>query len=230
MRGIRGCWEVRVVEYHGRRGERNRRIDCVVVPANPQTVKTTVVAISAAGKARQGKPHVPQNSSRHVPDERLEVDHARNGKSHQCAQHLPTLFRDDVLLHPCLRSVAEGELLRELSVVVAESAARDGVRRGRLRARRASRVLPVLLALVGKALVAHDEGGQAVGEGVNARARLHVGALVGPDNIEARVDAWDREAVQGRVAERQGGEVVGMRQLLGPRSASSYGVTAQRAT
>lgn len=129
MRGVGRCWEVRVVEYHWRRGRRNRRIDCIVVPANPQTLQTTVVAISAVGKARQGKPHVPQHSSRHVPDKRLKIDHARNGKRHQCAQHLPTLFRDDVLLHPCLWSVAEGELLGKLSVVVTESASGDRVRR-----------------------------------------------------------------------------------------------------
>jgi hypothetical protein len=227
MRGIGRRREVRVVEDHWRRGRRNRRIDCVVMPANPQTVKTAVVAISAARKARQRKPHVPQHSRRHIPDECLKVDHARNGKSDQRAQHLPTLFRDDILLHPCLWSVAEGEFLRELAVVVAKSAPGDGVRSGRVRARRASRVLPVQLALVWEALVAHDERGQAVGESVNARARLHVGALVGPDNIEARVDAWDGEAVQGRVAEREGGEVVGVWQLLGPRSV--HGVTAQRA-
>lgn len=62
-----------------------------------------------------------------------------------------------------------------------------------------------------EAVVAHDKGGQAVGEGVDAGPRLGVGAFIGPDDVEAGVDAWDGEAVEGRVAERQRGEVVGVR-------------------
>lgn len=76
-------------------------------------------------------------------------------------------------------------------------------------------MLPVLLALVREALVSHDERREAVGESIDARAWLHVGALVGPDNIEARIDAWYRETVEGRVAEREGREVVGVRELRG---------------
>lgn len=75
-------------------------------------------------------------------------------------------------------------------------------------------MLPVQLALVREALVSHDERRKPVGKRIDARARLHVGALVWPDNIEARVDARDREAVEGRVAEREGREVVRVRQLL----------------
>ncbi len=67
--------------------------------------------------------------------------------------------------------------------------------------------------LVRKAVVAHDQRGQAIGEGVDAGAWLGVGALVRPDNVEARVDARDSEPVQGRVAEAQRGQVVGVGQL-----------------
>ena len=75
-------------------------------------------------------------------------------------------------------------------------------------------MLPVSLALMWEALVSHDERRKSVGEGIDAGPRLHVGALVGPDNVEARVDAWYREAVEGRVAERERRQVVRMRQLL----------------
>jgi hypothetical protein len=54
---------------------------------------------------------------------------------------------------------------------------------------------------MGEAVVAHDQRGQAVGESVYAGARLIVGAFIGPYYIEARIDAGDREAVEGRVAE-----------------------------
>ena len=54
---------------------------------------------------------------------------------------------------------------------------------------------------MGEAVVAHDKRRQAVGEGVHASARLVVGAFVWPYDIEARIDAWYREPVEGRVAE-----------------------------
>ena len=75
-----------------------------------------------------------------------------------------------------------------------------------------------------EAVVAHDEGCQAIGEGVDARAGLGVGALVGPNNVETRVDARYREAVQGRVAQGKRREVVGVGELA---SCVSLGAMSQ---
>jgi len=72
-----------------------------------------------------------------------------------------------------------------------------GIGRTGRRGRRGRATLVTQACLVGEAVVAHDQRGQAVGEGIDAGAGLRVGAIVGPDNVEARVDAWDREAVQG---------------------------------
>lgn len=126
-------------------------------------------------------------------------------------------------MHPSLRSVAQGEFLGELAVVVAKPPSRKRVRRLIASVRRIGiDALEPAAVLVGKAVVAHDQRGQAIGQGIDAGARLGVGALVGPHNVEARVDARDGEAVQGRVAEAERSEVVSVRQLL--RSAWSVGV------
>jgi hypothetical protein len=71
--------------------------------------------------------------------------------------------------------------------------------------------------LVRKAVVSHDKRSQAVREGVDARPRLCMGAFVWPDDVEARVDARYGEAVQRGVAEGEGGEVVGVRELASCR-------------
>ena len=56
-----------------------------------------------------------------------------------------------------------------------------------------------------KALLAHDQRGQPIGQGIDAGPRLGMGALVGPDDVEAGVNAWDCEAVEGGVGEGEGG-------------------------
>ena len=101
-----------------------------------------------------------------------------------------------------MRSIAQRELLCELSVVVSESALRDRVRVGggpKERGRRLS--LQSQAVLVGEAIIAHDQRRETVRESVDAGTRLVVGTFIRPDNIEARVDARDRESVEGRVAE-----------------------------
>jgi hypothetical protein len=67
---------------------------------------------------------------------------------------------------------------------------------------------------VGEAVVAHDQCRQTIGKGVHAGARLVVGALVRPHNVETRVYARDRETMEGRVAEAERGEVVCVWKLL----------------
>lgn len=68
---------------------------------------------------------------------------------------------------------------------------------------------------MGEAVVAHDQGGEAVGKGVDARTRLGMGAFIGPYYIKAGVNTRDGEAVESRMAEREGGQVVCVRQLHG---------------
>jgi hypothetical protein len=66
---------------------------------------------------------------------------------------------------------------------------------------------------VREAVVAHDQRGQAIRERVDAGARLRVGALIGPHNVEARIDAGNSEPVQGRVAEGQRRQIVRVGEL-----------------
>jgi hypothetical protein len=229
MRTIRRRRYTHVVQHDWRRRWRHgRRIDGVVVPTDPQAVQAAIFVVSPVGQAGQGKPDVAQDARRHVPHECLEIDHARNGERHQRAQHLPALLGDHVLLNPRLRPVSEGEFPGELAVVVPETARGDAVWCGRRHpgpVRRGPLLRPVL---VGEAVIAHDERGQAVGEGIDARARLRVRALVGPYDVEARVDARDGEAVQGRVAKGERRQVVRVRKLsrsaeyLSERTATPY--------
>lgn len=71
--------------------------------------------------------------------------------------------------------------------------------------------------LVREALFAHDQGRKTIGQGIDAGAGLGVGALVGPDNVEAGIDARDGKAVEGRMAEGERGKVVGVGKLRVPR-------------
>lgn len=68
-------------------------------------------------------------------------------------------------------------------------------------------------SLVRKAVIAHNESRQPVCQRIYAGARLGVRALVRPNDIEARVDTWYGQTVQGRMAETQGCQVICMRKL-----------------
>jgi hypothetical protein len=114
-----------------------------------------------------------------------------------------------------LRAVAQRELFGELAIVVAESSRLNRIRCSGGFGGRVKGIVALVseATLVGEAVIAHDQRGQAIGECIYAGPWFRVGALVRPDNIEARVDAWDREPMQGRVAKGEGGEVVGVREL-----------------
>ena len=214
--GVWGWREVLVVEHHGRGWRRDGGIDGIVVPSNPEAIETAFLAVAPVREARQGEPHITQHARRHIPHKRLEIDHACNGKGYERAQHLAAFLGDHVLLDPCLRAVAQRELFGELAVVVAEAALGDGVGvRGGPQQRSGRLSLQSQPVLVGEAVVAHDQRGQAVGEGIHARPRLVVGAFVRPYNVEARVDAGYRQSVEGRVAETQRCEVVCVWKLAG---------------
>lgn len=60
-----------------------------------------------------------------------------------------------------------------------------GVGRIGRRRRRRRAVLITQAGLMGEAVVAHDQRGQAIGEGIDAGAGLGMRAFVGPDNVEA---------------------------------------------
>jgi hypothetical protein len=218
---------VYVVEDHGRRRWGHRGINAVVVPSYPQALETTVLAVCPIRQTGECEPDVSEDAGRHVPDEGFEVDHAGYGESHEGPEHLAALLGDHVLLDPGCGAVAQGELLGELGIVVAKAAPRDGVRCRASAGAARDGALVAQAVLVGKAVVARDQRREAVGEGIDARARLRVGALIGPHNVEARVDARHGEAVEGRVAERERGEIVGVRELRGQRSVGRQRRAAQ---
>lgn len=64
-------------------------------------------------------------------------------------------------------------------------------------------------------ILAHYQGREPKGEGIHTRPGLCVGALVGPYNVEARVDAGYRKAVEGGVAEGQRREIIRVGELYG---------------
>jgi hypothetical protein len=67
---------------------------------------------------------------------------------------------------------------------------------------------------VREAVVTHDQRCESISKGIYAGPGLGVRALIRPDNIEAGVDAWNCEAVEGGVAESKRSEVVGVWELV----------------
>jgi hypothetical protein len=115
-----------------------------------------------------------------------------------------------------LWAVAKRELFGELAIVVAKSSRVNGVRcSGGFGDGIWGVPLLAKSVLVREAVFAHDQRSQAVRERIDARARLRVRAFVGPDDVEARIDARYCEPVQGRVAEGERSQVVRVRELSG---------------
>jgi hypothetical protein len=149
----------------------------------------------------EGLKDAGQHTRGHVPSERLEVLHLGDSLGYEGTEHLAALPIHGVLGNPIRRAVAQGELARVLSIVGFEE----------FRGGRSVRADEPVHGL-GKG-ASYAEGGQAVGEGIDA-GRVARGGIGGrPYYVEARVYLRNGKTIECRVGPCKGGQVAGSRDL-----------------